>query len=112
MNWTHLTTEAALTEAIAVSQESDIIIFKHSTRCAISGAALARLERAWQDNTPVKPFFLDLIQYRDLSNKVAATFKVVHESPQVLFIRKGVCIYDASHIAISYEDIKAQVLVA
>jgi len=81
------------------------VIFKHSTRCGISAMAKSRLERS----TPVENadfYYLDLINYRSLSRKVAEEFNVYHESPQVLVIRNGECIYDESHLGISMEDIK------
>lgn len=51
---------------------------------------------------------LDLIRYRSLSNKIEEQFNVYHESPQVLLIRNGECIYDESHNGISMDDIIAQ----
>ena len=53
-------------------------------------------------------YFLDLIQYRNLSNDIAERFAVYHESPQVLLIRQGECVYDQSHNGITMEDIAEQ----
>jgi bacillithiol system protein YtxJ len=50
-------------------------------------------------------YYLDLLAHRPLSNKIAETFRVHHESPQILVIRDGKCIYDESHLAISMMDI-------
>jgi bacillithiol system protein YtxJ len=44
-----------------------------------------------------------------LSNAVAEQFGVRHESPQVLLIKDGRCVYDASHLGISATDIASQV---
>jgi len=69
--------------------------------------ALSRLER---EDAPegVDFYYLDLLSYRDLSAEIAETFHVHHESPQVLLIRNGECVYDESHIAISMDEIKEQ----
>ncbi len=51
-------------------------------------------------------YFLDIINYRNISNKIARDFQVHHESPQVLIISNGTCIYNESHSGIDMEDIK------
>lgn len=52
------------------------------------------------------PFYLlDLIQHRSLSNAIAQQFNVVHESPQLLLIKDGECILDASHTGISADEV-------
>lgn len=73
--------------------------------------ALDRLERNWDDAEmlAVKPYFLDLITYREISNRIAAVFDVEHESPQVLIIENEKSIYDVSHMRIRYEEIKEAV---
>ena len=107
MHWIHLTDEAQLKQIISHSEAKPQVIFKHSTRCSISAVALQRLQKAAQP-ADIDFYFLDLIAYRPLSNKVAEVFNVQHESPQVLVIRDGQCIYDESHLGISMDDIKAQ----
>jgi len=52
--------------------------------------------------------FLDLLAHRSLSNKIAEQFSVYHESPQVLLIRNGECIYDESHMGISMPELVEQ----
>lgn len=65
---------------------------------------LSRIERSW-NNHPTKAYFLDLISYREISNLIADEFHVEHESPQVLLIKGGQSVYDASHMAISVDEI-------
>ena len=69
-----------------------------------------RLEKNWDFKTDeVEPYYLDLISYRSLSNAVTETFDVFHESPQLLLIKDGECIYDASHLDISVSELKSSV---
>ncbi len=93
------------------SYKSPVVIFKHSTRCSISSMALNRLERSWksQEMDNVKLNFLDLISYRNISKAIADMFQIMHQSPQVLIIKDGECVYHASHMEISYQGIKNQV---
>jgi bacillithiol system protein YtxJ len=104
MQWIHLTDEEQLTQIINKSVEQPQVIFKHSTRCSISAVALQRLQKAEQPPL-IDFYFLDLLSNRKLSNKIAETFKVAHESPQVLVIKDKVCVFDESHLAISIDDI-------
>ncbi len=104
MNWIALTDAEQLTALIKHSSQKPQVIFKHSTRCSISSMAKARLERS---PTPdgVDFHYLDLLQYRQISNSIAAQFDVLHESPQVLLLIKGECVYAESQTGISMEDL-------
>jgi bacillithiol system protein YtxJ len=107
MKWIDLTSEDQLNEILEKSVVKSQVIFKHSTRCSISSVALQRLKKSnMPDN--IDFYYLDLISFRNLSNKIAQTFGVNHESPQVLVIKDRQCIYDESHLGISLDDIVAQ----
>ena len=104
MDWNVLRDENQLQEIIAKSETRPQIIFKHSIRCSISSVAKGRLDRS--KVPPNADFhYLDLINYRNISNKIAQVFNIHHESPQVLIIKNGACVYDESHSAIRMEDI-------
>lgn len=108
MNWIQLTTPEQLQQIKAATGYS--AIFKHSTRCSISMMARKRFEIDWDaipEGTPL--YFLDLIAYREISNAIAEDFKVHHESPQLLLIRDGECIYETSHGEISAEELAEQI---
>ena len=104
MQWIHLTDEEQLKQIITKSGTKPQVIFKHSTRCSISSVAFQRLQKAKQPEG-IDFYYLDLLAHRPLSNKISEVFKVHHESPQVLVIRDGRCIYDESHLGISMMDI-------
>ena len=107
MNWKNLQNENDLAALKERSIEIPQVIFKHSTRCSISSMAKNRLERA-APALNVEFNLLDLIKYRELSQKIADDFSVEHESPQILFIKNGECMYDESHSGISMDEIAEQ----
>ncbi len=108
IQWNALTSEGQLEEIVAQSYTVPCLIFKHSTTCNISTMAKARFEKGWDfKSEDMKPFYLDLKSFRDVSNAVAEKFDVYHESPQVLLIRNGECTYDASHLDISIHELQA-----
>jgi bacillithiol system protein YtxJ len=108
MNWTELNTEEQIEKIKEESKRHPVLIFKHSTRCAISNTALRRLERNWKPEEigSVKPYFLDLLSHRSISHRIAEFFDVEHESPQVLILKDGNPIYVRSHLAIGFDEIQ------
>jgi bacillithiol system protein YtxJ len=108
MNWIELKSLGQVDELKNESKEHPVLIFKHSFRCNISRAALDRLERNWKNEEMkmVKPYFLDLITFREISNAIADSFKIDHESPQILLIEQGQAVLNLSHFEIDYNAIK------
>lgn len=108
VNWTPLTSIEQLNELTELSKEKTVVIFKHSTRCSISIMSKSRMDSNW-DGTDEDAImvYLDLIKYRDLSNQIALDFNIMHESPQVLVIKNGVCTYSATHGNIDAKLVKA-----
>jgi bacillithiol system protein YtxJ len=109
MNWITLHSAEEIEEIARHSHQVPCVIFKHSTRCSISQLAKTRLEGKWlltADQVPA--YYLDLLQYRSVSNKVTEFFAEHHESPQLLLIHKGTCVYVASHLDITYDELTEQ----
>jgi bacillithiol system protein YtxJ len=108
MEWNKLSEIEQLEEINKASFDTPVMIFKHSTRCSISSSAINRVERNWnneQDDIKVKPYYLDLIAYRNVSNEIAKKWNIEHQSPQILIIKNGTCIYTETHMGINYEEI-------
>jgi bacillithiol system protein YtxJ len=104
MNWIELLDENQLNTIKEESAAQPVVIFKHSTRCNISSMAKGRLERSEAPQN-ITFYCLDLIRFRNISNKIVEVFGVHHESPQVLMIKNGECIYDESHGSIMMDEI-------
>jgi bacillithiol system protein YtxJ len=104
MNWIQLTQISQLKEIQSSTSKS--VIFKHSTRCSISRFVLKNFENEAKPLENIQYYFLDLLAYRELSNTVAEVFQVHHESPQLLVIENGSCVYHASHDAIEFESLE------
>lgn len=102
MDWITLDDIKQLNQIKERSNERPQVVFKHSTRCSISSMVLKRLEREGKPEN-MDFYFLDLIKYREISNKVSQMFDVNHESPQVLLIKNGECVYDESHYGITMD---------
>ena len=104
MNWEQLTDLQQIEQLKEASFQAPVLFFKHSTRCSISVMALNRFMREW-NNATINPYFLDLLTYREVSNKIATLFEIEHQSPQILLIKDGACVYHASHNAIDAQTV-------
>ena len=110
INWREIANENDLANLLVQSNDLPCLIFKHSTRCSISTMAKSRLERNWEVDINLAPYYLDLLNHREISDKIAMQFNVVHQSPQVLLISKEKCEYNSSHNEISFSKIKEKLL--
>lgn len=107
IRWITLTNKTQVNDLIETSHQKPLVIFKHSTRCSVSAVAKYRLESDWSfDVAEMDAYFIDLLAHREVSNLVAETFGVYHESPQLLLIRGGECVCEASHLDISVDEIR------
>jgi len=109
ISWIPLQDLGKLNEIITVSNEKPVVIFKHSTRCSVSRMALKQFENEFDLEDKVDVYFLDLLEHRDISNEIASRFGVYHQSPQLLLIKEGKCVYNVSHSDIDAEVLKTKV---
>ena len=107
VEWRMLTDLGQFNELIDVSYQKSVLIFKHSTRCSISRFALKNFENEYAfTSEELQPYFLDLLEYRNISNEIANRFNVLHQSPQILLIKEGKCVYHESHDGIEVESLR------
>ena len=106
LNWMVLNDANQLDLILEASKEKPVVVFKHSTRCSISRMALKQFENAFDLEDKITPYFLDLLTYRPISNEIASKFEVMHQSPQIIVIKNGRAIFDASHSDIDAEELK------
>lgn len=91
---------AAFEELASRSQEQPVVIFKHSLTCPISAAAYSQMSNFDGDVALV-----EVQRARDLSNEIARRLGVAHESPQVIVLRKGQVVWNASHFSITADAV-------
>ena len=106
MHWNELTELEQLEAIVNQSEEQSVLIFKHSTRCSISRFALKQFESEFDLHDKIAPYYLDLLNHRDISNELAFQFKVQHQSPQILLLKNRVEVYHTSHEHIDATELK------
>jgi monothiol bacilliredoxin len=100
-----VTETGSLQELIQRSKAVPIVIFKHSTTCPISAAAYREMSNYDGDVALV-----EVQKARELSREIEATTGIRHESPQVLVLRNGQVVWDASHFKIKNDAVLAAVV--
>jgi bacillithiol system protein YtxJ len=106
LNWIPLISLNQLEEIKEQSKTESALIFKHSTRCGISSMVIKQFEKLFsEEHQNLKVYYLDLLNYRNISDEVGYTFQVMHQSPQLLVIKNGVSVHDASHYDITQIDL-------
>lgn len=106
MQWNSLNSVDDIHRIVELSKSKPQVIFKHSTTCPISGMAKMRVEdNVVSISTDVDFHYLDLLQYRNISNAIASELEVHHESPQIIMLINGEVVYDASHFDITIDEL-------
>ncbi|WP_295832939.1 bacillithiol system redox-active protein YtxJ [uncultured Winogradskyella sp.] len=99
--WQTLNELRQLDEIKELSKFKTQLIFKHSTRCGISRMVMNQFVSLYDLDLNTDLYYLDLLNYRDVSNEIGYKFHVMHQSPQLIIIKNGVAVAHASHGAIN-----------
>lgn len=83
------------------------LLFKHSTACGVSKRSWHEVERFASEHPDVPAGWIEVRGQRDLSDWIAKTTRVEHESPQALLFRDGKVTWHASHFDITCGRIAA-----
>ena len=86
-----------LDRLITDSNNKPVVIFKHSNACGISSAAYREMEKL-----EAQVNLLEVQSARDVSRELADMTGIRHETPQVIILKDGKAVWNASHF-----DVKA-----
>lgn len=107
VNWIPLNSLEQIKTIKELSKSETIFVFKHSTRCGISGMVIKRFENLFDSSmNNIKVYYLDLLNFRAISDEVGYSFQAQHQSPQLLIIRNEVAVLNVSHYDITTVNIQ------
>lgn len=107
VNWIPLNSLEQIKTIKELSKSETILVFKHSTRCGISGMVIKRFENLFDSSmNNIKVYYLDLLNFRAISDEVGYSFQAQHQSPQLLIIRNEVAVLNVSHYDITTVNIQ------
>ena len=91
-NFFKIDDRATLENLITDSRKKPVIVFKHSDACSISARAYREMQKL---EAPVN--ILVVQSAREISRELANLTGVRHETPQVIVLRDGKAVWNASH---------------
>lgn len=90
----------------AIKEEESLFILKHSTTCPISKAAYDEYQKFNEAYEEVPAFYLTVQDSRPLSNHIAESFEIKHESPQAILFSNHNLAWSASHWNITKKSLE------
>jgi bacillithiol system protein YtxJ len=99
-NFFRIDDRATLDGLISDSKQKTVLVFKHSNACGISARAYRELEKLeGQVN------LLEVQAVPDLSREVESLTGIRHETPQVILLRDGKAVWNASHFDVTVTSV-------
>jgi bacillithiol system protein YtxJ len=92
--------ENQLQQLLTAALRSTLWIFKHSTRCSISSAALAEFQayaRELPEDAEPTLGLVRVIENRPVSETIARITGIEHASPQAILMKDGTAVWNQSH---------------
>lgn len=93
---------SSLDDFVAKLDGAPGILFKHSDSCGVSSRAYDEMSRV--------PYQIGLVVVqtaRPVSDEIEKRWRVSHETPQVLIVRDGAVVWNASHFQVKAADVEA-----
>jgi bacillithiol system protein YtxJ len=94
-NFFRIDDRTTLDNLISDSKQRAVIIFKHSNACPISARAYREMQQLRDVN------LLEIQATPEISREIEKLTGVRHESPQVILMRDGKAVWNASHFDVN-----------
>lgn len=92
-----------------INKHDRFLFVKNSLTCPISQAAFEEFQEYVKKYSEVPAYYLHVQDSRQLSNYIADTYSVKHESPQALLFENKKVIWNTSHWNITSETLQKEV---
>ena len=99
-NFLRIEDRTTLDNLLTDSKQRPVIVFKHSNACSISARAYREMQKFEGDVN-----ILEVQSAREISRELADLTGVRHETPQVIVLRDGKAVWNASHFDVTANDV-------
>jgi bacillithiol system protein YtxJ len=96
----------ALDGVLTRSHDAPVLLFLHDPYCPISRRAWGEMQHL-AEQPLADAYLVNVSRQHALADAIEARTGVRHESPQALILRRGKAVWDASHFAITAEEVGA-----
>ncbi|WP_315969839.1 bacillithiol system redox-active protein YtxJ [Bacillus testis] len=98
----HIHTQQELEDQL---KNDKVLIFKHSSTCPISAEAFVQYEKFTEEHPELTSLYLVVQEDKELSNSIADTYHVKHQSPQAILFKNGDVAWHESHWRITVDSL-------
>lgn len=99
-----ITEMSSFEELVERSKDQPVVLFKHSLTCPISAAAYNQMSKFAGEIA-----LIEVQRARELSSVIEERLGIVHQSPQVIVLRNGQVVWNASHFEITADAVTGAV---
>ena len=97
-----ITNVTSLDDFVAKLDSAPGVLFKHSNSCGVSSRAYDEMLKL------PHPIGLVIVQRaRPVSDEIEKRWQIDHETPQVLVVKNGMVLWNASHFQVKAADVEA-----
>jgi bacillithiol system protein YtxJ len=94
-------------DALEQSTQTPVLVFKHSATCSISAKANEEMSTlSVEEDLPI--FRVVVQESRSVSDEIAESLNVRHETPQAILIRDEKAIFDTSHLNVTVDSLRKE----
>jgi bacillithiol system protein YtxJ len=102
-----LTSDTDWSDALAQSEETPVVIFKHSSTCPVSSQAHTEMtELANANDIPI--FKVVVQENRAVSDEIESDLDVRHETPQAIVVHDESPVFDTSHFNVTADRLREE----
>ncbi len=102
-----LTSDADWTEALTQSEETPVLIFKHSSACPVSAQAQTEMtELVEEEDVPI--YRVVVQESRSVSDAIESDLDVRHETPQAILLHEKTPVFDTSHFNVTADTLREE----
>lgn len=103
----NLSSDADWQAALAQSEKTPVLVFKHSSSCPVSGKADGEInEFAEDEDVPV--YRVVVQENRSVSDTIESDLDVRHETPQAILLHQGSPVFDTSHFNVTADTLREE----
>jgi len=102
-----LQSDADWEAALSQSEDTPVLIYKHSSTCSVSSKAHREMETLVEEDS-VPTYMVVVQENRAVSNVIEEDLGVRHETPQAILLDDRTAVFDTSHFNVTVDTLRKE----
>ena len=102
-----LTSDADWEDALSQSEDTPVLIFKHSSTCPVSTNAHQEMQTLVEEDS-VPAYKVVVQDQRAISNRIESDLGVRHETPQAILLDDRSPVFNTSHFNVTVDTLRKE----